>query len=168
MIKGKKGPTWLNVLALVLIVPVLVLALLVMLVLWPFTALYSLALRVVVERVWVAKGKRILLVYSRSPVWQDHIESTWLPRISDHAIVLNWSDRSTWRRSSPLAARVFRHWAPRTDFNPMVILFPRFPRARRMGFYYAFRDWKHGNGGALETAERKLFEFANELGSRGA
>jgi hypothetical protein len=123
----------------------------------PFYFIYHLCLRTLVQLLWVARGKRVLLVYSRSPVWQTYIETSWLPRIREQSVILNWSDRATWRRTKPLAARVFNHWAPATDFNPMAIVFLRFPRTQRIGFYYAFRDWKHGNETALRAAEAELF-----------
>jgi hypothetical protein len=134
----------------------------------PFYLLYRFALRVLVQLFWVARGKRILLVYSRSPVWQEYIESTWLPRLGEHAIVLNWSDRANWRSSWRLAALVFRVWAPSTGFNPMAILFPSFPRTQRIGFFYAFRDWKHGNEFALRAAEAQLFAFSDKLRTQDA
>ncbi len=136
---------------------------LVLLLCLPFYWLYRSALRLLVELLWVTRGKRVLLIYSRSPVWQEYIESTWLPRLGDHAIVLNWSDRARWQSFRSLAALVFRAWAPSTGFNPMAILFPGFPHTQRIGFFYAFRDWKHGNAVALRTAEAQLFEFIDRL-----
>ncbi len=168
MSRTKKGPSWLDLVVIVLLVPVALVALVVVLLLAPFMLAYSTALRVLIEIVWVARGKRILLVYSRSPVWQPYIESTWVPRVGEQAVVLNWSDRATWKRSRSLAVRAYRHWAPRTEFNPMVILFTRFPRTRRISFYSAFRDWKHGNEATLRAAEAQLFEFSDELRRRGA
>jgi hypothetical protein len=143
--------------------PLVLAGLLLLLLGLPFYWLYRLLLRFVVEMLWAARGRRILLVYSRSPVWQDYIETKWLPRLRDHAVVLNWSDRATWRRTNPFAAWVFRHWAPSENFNPMAILFPRFPSTRRIAFYLAFRDWKHGNDAALREAENRLFEFVDGL-----
>ncbi len=143
--------------------PLLLVGLLLLLLGLPFYWCYRLLLRSVVEILWAARGQRILLIYSRSPVWQHYIETTWLPRLRDHAVVLNWSDRATWRQTNPFAAWVFRHWSPSENFNPMAILFPTFPRTRRIGFYYAFRDWKHGKGNSLHEAETQLFEFVAEL-----
>ena len=158
-----------NSLIIALFVPLLLLyVLLIVVVFLPFYLTYRLLLRLVVELLWVGRGRRILLVYSRSPVWQAYIETNWLPLLIDHAVVLNWSDRATWRRKQPFAARVFRHWAPDSNFNPMAILFERFPRTRHIGFYYAFRDWKHGNEGALRAAESQLFGFVERLSRTNA
>jgi len=143
--------------------PLLLAALLLVLVGLPFYWLYRFLLRLVVESLWVTRGKRVLLVYSRSPVWQEYIETTWFPRLQPRAIVLNWSDRKNWRRVSPFAALVFRHWASGANFNPMVLVFTRFPRTRRIGFYYAFRDWKHGDDRALREAESQLFTLVEGL-----
>jgi hypothetical protein len=147
--------------------PLLLVVLLLLLLGLPFYWSYRLLLRSVVEVHWVMRGWRILLVYSRSPVWQNYIETTWLPRLQDHAVVLNWSDRVTWRRTMPFAARVFQHWAPSENFNPMVILFSTFPHTRRIEFYHAFRDWKHGKEDTLRAAEDQLFEFMDGLRSPG-
>ena len=129
----------------------------------PFYYGYRLLLRLVFEVLVTAQGRRILLVYSRSPVWQEYVERNWIPKLRDHAMVLNWSDRATWRSRSSFAVWVFRHWAPSENFNPMAIVFPRFHRARRVGFYHAFRDWKHGKTQALADAEKKLFGCVDQL-----
>jgi len=150
-------------LLLVLLSPLLLALLLLLLVGLPFYLAYRFLLRLVLEIAWGAQGRRILLVYSRSPVWQEYVETNWLPRLHDHAIVLNWSDRATWKRQRSLAVWVFRHWAPSTDFNPMAIVFPQFRPARRIGFYNAFRDWKHGNHGALREAEEQLFALLAQV-----
>jgi hypothetical protein len=142
----------------------LILVLLALLVLGlPFYCAYRLLLRLVFEALVTSRGRRILLVYSRSPVWQEYVETHWMPRLQDHAMVLNWSDRATWKSRSSFAVWVFRHWAPSENFNPMAIVFPRFRRARRVGFYHAFRDWKHGQEQALKDAERQLFGYVDQL-----
>ncbi len=137
--------------------------LLLVLVALPFAIAYFTLLRLTVEFVWGVRGRRILLVYSRSPVWQDYIESTWLPRLKDKVVILNLSDRQNWATTSPFAAWVFRKWAPSENFNPMVILFPAFRSARCIGFYDAFRDAKHGKEQPLRSAESELFEFCNKM-----
>jgi hypothetical protein len=98
-------------------------------------------------------------------VWQEYVEKNWLPRLGDHAMVLNWSDRASWKGRRSFAVWVFRHWAPSEDFNPMAIVFPRFRTAKRIGFYYAFRDWKHGKEEVLRYAEKQLFAYVAEVQS---
>ena len=139
----------------------LLVALLVLLAGLPFYWAYRLLLRLAIEIVWVTRGRRILLVYSRSPVWQEYIETKWLPKLQDHALVLNWSDRATWKRRKSLAVWVFRHWAPPNNFNPMAIVFPPFRGVRRIRFYHAFRDWKHGKGRDLTDLESQLFAYVD-------
>lgn len=145
----------------------LLLLILASLVVWlPFYLAYLFLVRLLVEIFWGLRGRRVLLVYSRSPVWREYVETKWLPELGDHAVVLDWSDRATWTLTRPLAAWVFGAWQPSRDFNPMVILIPRFARIRRIGFYYAFRDSKHGDDTALERAECELFSFVRELQRR--
>ena len=153
----RKKATTRETLVLIALSPLLFVLLLLLLLGLPFYLAYRFLLRISFEVLAVRNGRRILLVYSRSPVWESYVETNWLPRLRDHAMVLNWSDRATWNKESPFAARVFRHWVPPRDFNPMAIVFPRFGRVKRIGFYYAFRDWKHGKHAALERAENQLF-----------
>ena len=125
--------------------------------------------RLVVELAWGWTGRRVLLVYSRSPVWQAYIEANWLPRLENRAIVLDWSNRSTWKFMRPFAATVFRLWSPGHDFNPSAYLIPTLRPVKHIGFHEAFRDWKHGNTAALEAAEERLFSFLepDQMNDRG-
>lgn len=128
---------------------------------WAGSALYGYWLRTRWDRTFGRAGKRILLVYSRSPHWQDYIEQNWLPRLEGRIIVLNWSDRATWRRPFSLEVRVFRHWAGDREFNPLAILFPSRGRVRTVRFWRAFRDFKHAKDSQLRKAEEELFAFAS-------
>ena len=143
--------------------PLLLILLLLLVLGLPFFVVYRLLLRIAFEVFVSTRGRRILLVYSRSPVWQEYIERNWLPLFADHAMVLNWSDRATWKGQRSFASWVVRRWAPSENFNPMAIVFPRLRPARRIGFYYAFRDWKHGKEGTLRDAEKQLFACLDEL-----
>lgn len=106
----------------------------------------------------VRRGRRVMLVYSDSPNWQAYIEANILPRLADRAVVLNWSRRRMWRREMPLAAAFFRHFAGSRDFNPMAIVMDR-GRFRRVRFYRAFLDFKHGKDRRLRAAEQELFDL---------
>jgi hypothetical protein len=143
-------------LALILLVPGLLLGI-------PGSHLYGRWLKLRWERTWGRQGKRILLVYSRSPNWQTYIETAWLPRVAPHAVIVDWSDRSTWPRRVPLEIRAFRYWGGRRDFNPMAMLFPKQGKVRTLRFRKAFRDFKHGKDSALRTAERELFGFVDAI-----
>jgi hypothetical protein len=155
-------------LLLIVLSPLLFVLILLLILGLPFFVAYRFLLRVAFEILVQSKGRRILLVYSRSPVWEEYIEKNWLPLLADHAMVLNWSDRATWKGQRSFAVWVFRRWAPSENFNPMAIVFPRLRPARRIGFYLAFRDWKHGKEKALKDAERQLFAYLGELSRRSA
>ena len=103
------------------------------------------------------RGVRGLLVYSNSPTWQSYIEENWIPRLSSEIRLINWSERSRWRSS--LAVRIFRHFVgDHHDFNPSFILFQGLRAPVVFRFFYAFRDFKHGNEDALKHLEGRLFE----------
>ena len=149
---------------LVLVVPV-VLVLLVPGVLVGFPAhwLYGKWLRLRWEQTWGREGKRILLVYSRSPNWHTYIENTWLPRVAPHAVVVDWSDRGTWPKWAPVEIRAFRYWGGSREFNPLAVLFPKRGKVRTIRFWRAFRDFKHGKDAALRTAESELLDFVDAI-----
>jgi hypothetical protein len=137
--------------------------LVVMLIGMPARWIYGRWLKLRWERSWARQGKRVLLVYSRSPNWQSYIETVWLPRIDPHAVVVDWSDRSRWPRRAPLEVRAFRHWGGDKEFNPLAVLFPKRGKVRAIRFWQAFRDFRHGKERPLRTAEAELFEFTDTL-----
>lgn len=101
-------------------------------------------------------GRFILFIYSESPNWQTYIEQNLLPRLGDHALVLNWSRRKQWNRESWWAARVFHHWAGGRDFNPLTLVFVGTWRVASVRFFRAFRDFQHGKEQLLRQAEEEL------------
>ena len=112
---------------------------------------------------WGRHGKPILFVYSDSPNWKQYIEEYWLPRITPHAVVLNWSQRSQWKSRAAFESRVFRHFAGREEFNPIAIFFPALGRVRIIRFWKPFKDFKHGRDRLLRVAERELFDVLAQL-----
>jgi hypothetical protein len=54
--------------------------------------LYGLILHLYIWLTWSIPGRRILFVYSNSPVWKDYIEAEILPRLPKTGLVLNWSE----------------------------------------------------------------------------
>ena len=52
----------------------------------------ALLLHMALWLVWGTLGRRVLFVYSNSPVWQEYIEQNVLPRLPETAVVLNWSN----------------------------------------------------------------------------
>jgi hypothetical protein len=105
---------------------------------------------------WGAHGKRLLLVYSNSPNWQEYVEENWLPQLKSISVVLNWSERRTWAQRHPFEADIFRTWAGGHEFNPLAIIIPPEGSVRVIRFWQAFRDYKHGKDRTLRAAEAEL------------
>ena len=117
---------------------------------------------------WGSRGKDLLLVYSNSPHWQRYVEDTWLPKWGHRAVVLNWSERSTWTSSRPEVA-LFRTFAGREEFNPIGILVPlQGRRVHIVRFWRAFRDHKHGKPRLLQAAEADLDRLLGATGDAPA
>ena len=126
---------------------------------------------------WYPKGKRLLFVYSNSPNWKDYIEANILPKINQHAIVINWSERSQWNwKRKPLEVQIFRHWAgvgrysfkgrvkwDGDEFNPIAITFVPWWKRRVFKFWQPFKDFKHGKERPLKQLEAQLFELLREV-----
>jgi hypothetical protein len=106
---------------------------------------------------WIPRGKRLMYVYSDSPVWQDHIKTEILPKLPTGSIIMNWSERKTWKKLS-LSSIVFHYFGGRKAFNPMAILFAPFRKAKVYRFYDAFKEFKHGKPKRLELMERELLQ----------
>ena len=68
---------------------------------------------------WQSQGRDLLLVYSNSPNWKRYVEETWLPRWGNRAVVLNWSERQTWRldrQPEKLVSTLLRNVAPSESY----------------------------------------------------
>ena len=109
------------------------------------------------------EGKDLLLVYSNSPHWQEHVETHWLPRWGTRAVVVNWSERSRWNGDEAEIV-LFRSVAGSREHNPIAIVVPPSGPVKVIRFRRAFREKKHGSSAALERAEREL-ESALEAAS---
>ena len=118
-------------------------------------ATHRVVLYTLVWMLWVPKGKDTLFVYSNSPIWHDYMMRQVLPLVLDRAIVLNWSERSTWRIWR-LTQQVFYSFGGHREFNPMVIMFRPFRRAKLFRFWSVFKDWKHGNTEPVERLRNEL------------
>jgi hypothetical protein len=112
-------------------------------------------------------GRRLILVYSRSPHWQRYIEEHWLPKYAGRAVVLDWSERSRWRTLVPKPPEIvlFERHAGRAEYNPLAIGVPARGKVRVIRFWRAFRDFKHGREDALRRAEAELDAMAAALGA---
>jgi hypothetical protein len=56
-----------------------------------------------------------------------------------------------------VVASVFRSFGGRREFNPLVIVFRLFGRARSFRFWQPFQDWKRGYREPLEKIRQELF-----------
>jgi hypothetical protein len=107
--------------------------------------------------IWLTREKQfVVFVYSNSPIWKDYIEREILPRIQDRAVILNWSERGTWKNSLEVLA--FRYFGGQRNFNPIGMVFRPLHVAETYRFYDAFKEFKHGNVENVENIKRKLFE----------
>jgi hypothetical protein len=127
-----------------------------------YWVLQRLALRIALLVAWAPRGRRVLFVYSDSPVWGEYIRARMLPRLPANAVVLNWSERSTWRTAS-LAVWAFRHYGGRREFNPLGLLIPTVGKVRIYRFWRPFREFKHGKPESLVALEARFFDDLAEI-----
>lgn len=123
--------------------------------------LHAVLLHVALWMVWGLTGRRVLFVYSNSPIWQSYIEERIVPRLPRGSVILNWSERRYWRRWS-LATVAFRYFGGSREFNPLAVVVRPLRWGRTFRFWQAFRDFKHGNHQALEKTEAELFAYLGE------
>lgn len=116
---------------------------------------HRLALYVLIWLLWLPRGKNVLYVYSDSPIWRDYMTSQVLPLVQKRAVVLNWSERRLWPKTS-FSAHVLRSFGGEREFNPLVVVFHPFRSARVFRFWPAFKDWKHGHHAPLENLRDDL------------
>lgn len=122
-------------------------------------AVWGAVLRIWYWRAHANQGRPVLFVYSESPNWQSYIEENILPRIRDHSVVLDWSERRRWPSTSPWEARFFRRFAGDREFNPLALVFCARGRIRTVRFHQAFLDFENGDESALRQAEAEFFSL---------
>lgn len=135
---------------------------------YPFKVLYGEWLK---HRFWRRHGRFgrfVLFVYSDSPNWKAYVESNILPRVEGHAVTLNWSRRREWEQTFPFEARVFRRWAGEREFNPLALIIRPGRPVQVLRFWKAFKDFKHGRGGALTEAQGALLGAVERYRARRA
>jgi hypothetical protein len=118
-------------------------------------ALHRAVLYALIWLMWLPKGKDVLLVYSDSPIWHEYMMEEIVPLAGERAILLNWSERGRWPWWS-FKAHVFRSCGGGRDFNPLVVFFRPWRRARVFRFWSAFKGWKRGYTGPLERLKEEL------------
>jgi hypothetical protein len=125
----------------------------------------ALLLHIAVVALWMPRGRRVLFVYSNSPIWKDHLEAEVLPRLPTSAVILNWSQRRAWSRVS-LPVWLFNTFAGRREFNPIAMVFRPFAPPRTFRFWRAFRDYKDGRPQQLQRVEADFFRYIEQPPSR--
>lgn len=105
-----------------------------------------------------SQGKFIIFIYSNNPLWQSHIEEEILPKIKDHAVVLNWSERGHWDKSL-WVAKAFKRWGGKEDYNPMALVYNNLFSIKDFRFYQAFKSRKHGKYHSIENIEERFIKF---------
>jgi len=136
----------------VILVPFLLLLVLILL---PARCAYRMTLYVLVWAMWLPRGKDVLFVSSNSPSKSEYMAVNILPHVRQRAVVLNWSERSTWKRWS-LPASVFCHFAGSRDHTPIVLFFRPLKRVKKFRFFPAFKERRRGNSEPLETLRGDL------------
>ena len=107
--------------------------------------------------IWLTWNRKpVLFVYSNSPIWKDYIETEIIPELRQRAIILNWSDRKTWRTSLPVLA--FKYFGKDKDFNPLAVVFRPFRIPKTYRFFKAFKKFKRGNTKPVELLKDDLFK----------
>jgi hypothetical protein len=117
--------------------------------------LYEIALLVLARLLLSPRGIRCVVVHSQSPLWQDRIAATWLPRLGKAAVTLDWTQRGTWRRT--LAVALFHRFCGQSDFNPAVIVFRGVRRPYVFRFRRAFHEVKRGRLQYVHALEDQMF-----------
>ena len=119
-------------------------------------ALYAIGLLVIARLRLGLRGQRCVVVYSRSPIWESHVLSEWLPHFGDVAATLNWSDRTSWGLS--VEVLLFKRFClSSVNFNPAVIVLRGLRRPLVFRFFYAFHEAKQGRTEYLALLEEQMF-----------
>lgn len=114
-------------------------------------------LYILIWSVWLPRGRDVLFVYSESPIWKEYMIEEILPLARERAVILNWSERTQWRRLS-LAVQAFRAFGGDREFNPLVIVFRPFQFARKFRFWRAFKASKRGDQDPVAKLRQELIQ----------
>lgn len=151
--------------ALIVLIPII------LIVVVPFLCVYFLRrywLLLQVWREWVPRGKRVLLVYSDNPEWKQYVELTLVPQLQPHVVLLNWSEKNTWKHDDVLEVKLFRHfygngWLSAEklrlggqEFNHVAIVFRPWHAPHKVRFWSAWKEHTFGKEEALRRTEKKL------------
>jgi len=160
--KYQNGSNSLLIIFLILISPLLLLYL----VIYFFCDFfYGFVLTLGVWLFWCTRGRYVLFVYSESPNWKIHIEEEILPKLLNHAVILNWSNRKKipWYSFPNL---IFNYFAGDREWNPMAVIFKPFKLPREFRFWSGYKAYKHGDPTALTKEISEMFECLNTIINR--
>lgn len=143
-----------NVALVVLLLPIILPLALISVTLW---LTHRTLLYLLIWILWLPRGKDILLVSSDSPIWREYMTTQILPRVDQRAIVLNWSERNKWSAAS-FRVHVFHCFGGSREFNPLVVWFRPFQRARVYRYWSAFKDWKRGYHEPVDRITQQLLD----------
>lgn len=120
--------------------------------------LWGLGLHLAVWLRWLPRGKKVLLVYSHSPLWRDYLENRVLPHLAGQAVILNWSERKKWERAFSLPVLAFSYFGGRREFNPLAVVFHPYRWGKTFRFWRPFQELKQGKTETLEKMTAELLE----------
>ena len=103
--------------------------------------------------------KDLLVVYTDSPHWKDHVESKWAARWPNRIVTLNRS--RPWSRKQP-EAMLWLAVAGLREHTPIAVVIPRAGKLRVIRFFQAFQESKHGDPARLQAAEQELENAMSE------
>lgn len=159
--EAKKTPKLLGFFVLLLLLPYALLYLF-------FYFVYGFILQIAVWISWIPRGKSMLIVTSESPVWEDYMAEQIIGVLQARAMILNWSRRKEWSRPANLQVLAFNYYGGKSDFNPLVVVFRPFRRAKVFRFWQAFKNAKHGKSESLEKLREELLDYTNTNQRRAA
>ena len=151
--RERSRSSWFGLALLLVLSPLLLPLIAVLALAWIVGAV---ALHLLTLLFWLPAGRRVLFVYSNSPLWKTHIETEILPRLPSTTAVLNWSERSQWSSWS-LPVMLFRFYGGHRQYNPLAIVVRPWRGPKLFRFWRAFRDFKHGKDESLRSVEAALF-----------
>ena len=122
--------------------------------------MWELYLKIKIELRWPS-NKFILFTYSESENWAQYIEENILPKISEHAVIINRTKQQDWKKEYGLERRALDSIAGH-GINPVALIFRNGYRTKTIAFYEAFRDMKHGKESAINQKCQELFAYVPE------
>lgn len=176
MTEAPKSPWYKKVLfiiVLVLLSPILITIIIILALPWLFSRFIQrprLLRRIKNE--WLPQNKFILFIYSDNQDWKNYAEQNIIPKIKEHSIILNWSERNNWINSNTLEAKIFKnfHWgrewiwrqnirAGGQNYNHQAIIFKPWNKPKIINFWKPFKDHQFGNETNLKNTETELYNY---------